>query len=414
MRLYIDACWCMSIQSSRPLHGLAYIIYCYIQKGIPVSGFFRLTGFFGGGLIEPGHERWASARNRPRDRSLVITMSTHITTELQWFTRHRVFNHRNDFYNIVRQRLITKVFYTMQGNNRSDDLAILMCVESSLFICPRWKQQLTSLWPSGSDVHSWTGQVVNSIPGSVGYTELFQPERTFPAPFRYRQTVLTVFLSTGTCRNPVAYRGFLAPGAKMGISAPLGVSDWHASKAISLTIWGSGVGPQPPTRLRAFWCEWNLFLNSVNTIFNSACQTGKRQRCSPSILEDLGRSPSRQRFWGYLGVNGAHFWIPLHICQLGVSDCSKLRRALPCYLGSAFGCKWNSFLNRANTIFNSVGAHCGPAACGFIVIMPFGNSRRGATDNDTGACRLTHIGGIGHVLQNVSFYVLLLHRDAKI
>ena len=34
--------------------------------------------------------------------------------------------------------------------------------------------------------------------------------------------------------------------------------------------------------LRAFWCEWNPFLNSVNTIFNSACQTGKRQKRSLS------------------------------------------------------------------------------------------------------------------------------------
>ena len=158
----------------------------------------------------------------------------------------------------------------------------------------------------------------------------------------------------------MAYRGFLAPGAKMGIDAPLGVSDWHASKALSLTLWGSGAEPQPPTLLRAFWCEWNPFLNSGNTISNSACQTGKlqkrslslsllgiwggaratnafesiwvwmqpilnsayttfnsayqtgkRQRRSPSQLEGLGRSPSRQRFWEHSGVNGTHFWIPL-------------------------------------------------------------------------------------------------------
>ena len=62
---------------------------------------------------------------------------------------------------------------------------------------------------------------------------------------------------------PVAYRGFLAPGAKMGIGAPHpGVSDWQALKAISLAIWGVG---------------------------------------------GLGRSPSRQRFLEYLGVNGTHF-----------------------------------------------------------------------------------------------------------
>ena len=71
-------------------------------------------------------------------------------------------------------------------------------------------------------------------------------------------------------------------------------------------------------------------------------------------------------------------------------------------------------MNCVNTIFNSFGAHCGPAACGFKVIMPFGNSRGGATVNDTGACRLTPIGGIGHVPKNVRFYVFLLHRGVKI
>ena len=71
------------------------------------------------------------------------------------------------------------------------------------------------------------------------------------------------------------------------------MSDWQAPKALSLAIIeGSGAEPQPPTLLEAFWCKWNSFLNSVNTIFNS------------------------------------------------------------------------------------LGAHCGPAACGPIVIVPFGNSRR--------------------------------------
>ena len=192
----------------------------------------------------------------------------------------------------------------------------------------------------------------------------------------------------------------------------------------------------------------------------SACQTDTRWRCSPSLFGGLGRSPSRQRFWEHLGVNGTHFWIaliPLSTRRvrlasakgalprywrvsggapaanvLGAFGCEwnpflntvntfansacqngKLRRtlSLSCYLGSAFGCKWNPFLNCVNTIFNSFGTHCGPAACGFIVIMPFGNSRRGATVNYTGACRLTHI---RHEPQNVRFYVLLLHRGAKI
>ena len=39
--------------------------------------------------------------------------------------------------------------------------------------------------------------------------------------------------------------------------------------------WGSGAEPQPPTLLGAFGCKMNPFLNSPNTIFNSACQTGK-------------------------------------------------------------------------------------------------------------------------------------------
>ena len=67
--------------------------------------------------------------------------------------------------------------------------------------------------------------------------------------------------------DPVAYRGLLAPGAKMGIGAPpFSVSDWHAQRR-SISLLGGG----------------------------------------------LGRVPSHQRFWdlGQLGVNGAHFWIAL-------------------------------------------------------------------------------------------------------
>ena len=35
-----------------------------------------------------------------------------------------------------------------------------------------------------------------------------------------------------------------------------------------LRYWGSGAEPQQPTLLRAFGWEWNLFLNSLNIIFN--------------------------------------------------------------------------------------------------------------------------------------------------
>ena len=116
--------------------------------------------------------------------------------------------------------------------------------------------------------------------------------------------------------------------------------------------WGSGAEPQPPKLLGAFGCEWNPFLNSVNTIFNPACQTGKRRRrSSPSLFGGSGTEPQ------------------------------------PLKLLGAFECKWNPFLNSVNTIFNSFGAHCSP-----VVIVPFGNSRRGAAAYDTGACRLTHRG----------------------
>ena len=122
---------------------------------------------------------------------------------------------------------------------------------------------------------------------------------------------------------------------------PLGVLDWQASKALSLAIrglgwspshqrfyehlgvnvthfqialtpfstWrvrlksiggalpryrGSGAEPQPPTFSGAFGCEWNSFLNSVNNIFNSACQTGKRQSSSQSLHATPKPPPPRQ------------------------------------------------------------------------------------------------------------------------
>ena len=45
-----------------------------------------------------------------------------------------------------------------------------------------------------------------------------------------------------------------------------------------------------------------------------------------------------------------------------------------------------------------------------IVIVPLGNSRWGAAANDTGACHLAHIEGVGHVPQNVRLYVFFLHN----
>ena len=122
--------------------------------------------------------------------------------------------------------------------------------------------------------------------------------------------------------STVAYRRFLAPGAKMGIGTPSPRRVKLASVEGALPrYWGSGAELQPPTLLGAFGCKWNPFLNSVNTIFNSACQTqtGKHRRRSPLL-------------WGGGGA--------------GVEP------QPPTLLGS-FGCKWNPFLNSINTIFNS-------------------------------------------------------------
>ena len=123
----------------------------------------------------------------------------------------------------------------------------------------------------------------------------------------------------------VEYRGVLAPGAKMGIGAPRRVRLASVEGAL-LRYWGSGAKPQPLTLLGAFRFKWNPFLNSVNTIFNSVCQTGERRWRSPSLLGVWGGAPAAKTLLG------------------------------------AFGCKLNPFLNSVNTIFNSFGANCGAAA----------------------------------------------------
>ena len=58
----------------------------------------------------------------------------------------------------------------------------------------------------------------------------------------------------------VAYRGFLAPGAKMGRGAPSPRCVRLASVEGALPRYrGSGAEPQPPTLLGAFECKWNPF-----------------------------------------------------------------------------------------------------------------------------------------------------------
>ena len=168
--------------------------------------------------------------------------------------------------------------------------------------------------------------------------------------------------------DPVAYRGFLAPGAYMGIGAPpFSVSDWQAQRrspfALSLAI-GGGLGRSPSHQrfwdLVAIGSEWSPFLNSSNTIFNFSCQTGKRRRRSAALL-------------CYLGVNGTHFWIALTLFSTRRVRLARAESSFaiggswaepqsPTLLG-AFKCDWNPFLNSLNIIFNSFGTHCGLAAC---------------------------------------------------
>ena len=65
--------------------------------------------------------------------------------------------------------------------------------------------------------------------------------------------------------------GFWRPGRRCELTPlPIDVSDWQAPKALSLAIGGGGLGrmPQMPTPLGAYGCQWNPFLNNVNTIFN--------------------------------------------------------------------------------------------------------------------------------------------------
>ena len=203
----------------------------------------------------------------------------------------------------------------------------------------------------------------------------------------------------------------------------------------------------------------------------SACQTGKRRRRYPLLaIGGLKRSPSRQRFWEHLGINGHHFWIALTPFSTRRVRLASAEGALPRYLGdwggapaaNAFGeylgvngthfwialtpfstwrvrlasakgallrywgLGWSPSRQRFWEHLGVNGTHFWIALTPFsiilaptaglqpavpIVIVPFGNSRHGRRRQ--WYWRLTHIGGIGHVHQNVRLYMLSLHRGAK-
>ena len=67
--------------------------------------------------------------------------------------------------------------------------------------------------------------------------------------------------------------------------------------------------------------------------FPLACQTGKRQRRSPSLFGGLGRSLSRKRCWDHLGVNGNHLWISLTPFSTRRDRLASAEGALPRYWG---------------------------------------------------------------------------------
>ena len=91
---------------------------------------------------------------------------------------------------------------------------------------------------------------------------------------------------------PVAYRGFLAPGARMEIGAPY------------------------PRRVRLASAEGDL---------------------SCYLVGGLGRSLSRQRFLEYLGVNGTHFWKALTPFSNRHVRLTSAKSTLTCYCGEVWG-----------------------------------------------------------------------------
>ena len=130
----------------------------------------------------------------------------------------------------------------------------------------------------------------------------------------------------------------------MGISAPFARRDRLASVEGTLPRYlGSGA---EPGAANAFWKHLGVYGThfwKAMTPFSTRRVRLASAKGALQLYEGLRRSPSCQRFWEHLGVNVTHFWIAY-----------------------------------VNTIFNSFGAHCGLAAWGSILIVLFGNSRRGA------------------------------------
>ena len=103
---------------------------------------------------------------------------------------------------------------------------------------------------------------------------------------------------------------------------------------------GLGRSPNRQRFLEYLGVNGTHFWIAFNTIFNSTRRTDKRRKRFPLLLgkRGLGRSPSRQRYWEHLGVNGTHFWIALTpFSTLRACKTGKRRRRSPSLLGGLQG-----------------------------------------------------------------------------
>ena len=247
-------------------------------------------------------------------------------------------------------------------------------------------------------------------------------------PSRYTHFLALLVLTKWTQRQ-WRTEGFWRPGRRWKLAplTPTCRTGKRRRRSPMLLGGGSGAEPQPPTLFGVFGCEWNpFFWIAFNTIFNSTCQTNKCRKRFPLLLGKggLGRSPSRQRYWEHLGVNGTHFLIALTpFSTLRVRLASSGRRS-PSLLGvwaepqqptplGELRVNGTHFSIALTTFWTLLAPTAGMQPAARIVRVSFGNSRRGAAVNFTGACRQAHIWGLWHVHQNARLYVLLLHRGAE-